>query len=885
MGPTPPHSTPDAARNSYPLRVVACVIILLLHLTILGADVGWGVWIPILFHTLVYPHLMYRLTRGARRDDVGILIDNFAYGCSIALWGFNPFVGTALTGGIMMTTLAAGGPPLWLRGTGTLLAGMVLVGLLHGFYFRGQLEALPSLVIAAGLLSYTVGLGLTLFRANRSLMRSRRWIGRQNQQLQDITTLAQAVNSRLELDAILARVVEALSRLYPIEQVYVVMLDVERGRVTIPRTYGDALDERQRASAEGLEISVADNPKSVFVRGALGDLPLYIPRVNRPPEGRGADIDVFLYDVKPALSLAFFPLRVDDQPIGCIGFLNYGQPLILEPSDLELIADYMVQVGAAIRNSRLLEEAAAARNAALEAQQRAEASEEAKSRFLANMSHEIRTPMAAILGYAEALLDPGLSEAERQRFVQTVIRSGHHLLAVINDILDLSKIQSGKLLCESIEASLPALLAELRSHLGMLAGERGLSFDIQPRCPLPSVFLSDPTRLRQILFNLGTNAIKFTPTGGLTVTVFVDGEPPSQALCFAVRDTGIGMTEEVLSRLFSPFEQADMSTTRQYGGTGLGLHISRELARRLGGDITVESQVGQGSCFTVRVALTMPTESDWLSDPEALLSQTESETSETVRLPRLAGYVLVAEDNPDNQGLISYLLQQMGVRHRLVSSGHAALEALRAQHFDLALLDIQMPGMGGEEVMRELSRWPDAPPAIAMTANVMRHQVDHYLALGFSQCLAKPISRSRFAEALSGYLTQTSLILPPRVLIVEDNPVNANLLRRQIEKKRPDVLCQVVNGGADALAAVQERPYTLILMDVEMPDMDGREVTRRLRQGGYHLPICMVSGHADPADIRVSLEAGADEHQVKPLGASDLQAVLGRYLPASDETA
>ncbi|MBK8973955.1 MAG: response regulator [Hahellaceae bacterium] len=881
MGSRAEGSSSAIAASSYPLRIVGCVIVLLLHVTILGDSVGPWVWGLLLLHTLAYPHIAYRLTHNFQRDCFFTLVDSFAYGCCVCLWGLNPFATAALCCGIFMTAMAEGGLRLLAKSIANALVGILLTGLLNGFYFRQDLSLLASSVVGVGLLGYTLGLGYTLNLANHSLARSRIKIKRQHANLRDISALAEAVNSHLDLDAIMSRVIESLQRLFPLEQLYVVKMEDDGRNVRVIRSYGDVLTPKQREEVEGFTISVGDNPNSIFVHAALQLQPTYIRRLVRPPLGRNADIDRALYDINPPTSVAFFPLVVDRKPIGCIGLLNYTQELLLTEEDIDLIQDYLVQVGTAVRNTQLLEQAADARNEAVSAQQQAEESEAAKGRFLANMSHEIRTPMAAILGYAEALLDDGASEEDRKRYVRTIVRSGNHLLAIINDILDLSKIQAGKLVAEQIEVHLPTLLEEIRSPLGMRAREQGLTFTIETVFPLTSHFISDPTRLRQILLNLGANALKFTREGGVVLRVSqLTNDEAGARLLFEVIDSGIGMDEQTREQLFSPFQQADSSTTRHFGGTGLGLYISRQLAQLLEGDITVESALGEGSNFKLSLPL--------LSAPHARLLQDSAEMNVTlgdeselgqVSWPRLAGYVLLAEDNPENQELISYMLKQMRVRHRIVSNGAEALRAIKEERFDLLLLDIQMPGQGGEDVMRVILGWHDAPPAIAITANVMRHQVSQYLRLGFSSCIAKPINRQRFAETLASHLRHVDTIQPPRVLIVEDNPVNAQLLQKQIQRVRPDVVVELAENGRVGVQAASQRLYSLILMDLEMPEMTGLEALAHLRQKGYAFPICILSGHGDPEDLRRSLQAGADAHLVKPLPTEALEQALNYYLP------
>jgi len=394
----------------------------------------------------------------------------------------------------------------------------------------------------------------------------------------------------------------------------------------------------------------------------------------------------------------------------------------------------------------------------------------AKSEFVANMSHEIRSPMTAILGFAENLLDPDLTEAEKINAISIIRRNGEHLLTVINDILDLSKIEASKLDIEQLECSPCRILADVIALMRPRAETKGLRFSIEYPGAVPSTMRTDPTRLYQILLNLVGNAIKFTETGGVRLVmrylesgVRDDGQPGEPMMQFDVIDTGIGMTEEESAKLFQPFAQVNASTTRQSGGTGLGLVISRRLAQMLGGEITVESQPGQGSMFRVTVAAGpmngMPMVA-WPDEMPLAESQPTSKT-EAADEPELACRVLLAEDGPDNQRLISFVLEKAGAEVTVVENGQLAVEAAMAaseenQPFDAVLMDMQMPVMDGYAATSLLRRNGYAGPIIALTARAMTGDRDKCLAAGCDDYLAKPIARSKLIGAVHQY-TQPAL--------------------------------------------------------------------------------------------------------------------------------
>ena len=393
---------------------------------------------------------------------------------------------------------------------------------------------------------------------------------------------------------------------------------------------------------------------------------------------------------------------------------------------------------------------------------RAEAAARAKSAFLANMSHEIRTPMTAILGYVDLLCDPTESGIDRADCAETIRRNGRHLLAIINDILDLSKIEAGMLAIERIRTSTGELVRDVEELMRMRAAERGLEFSVGYASPVPEFMFTDPTRLRQILVNLLGNAIKFTERGSVRLIAGMEEPAPDlpPRLRFDVVDTGIGLREQQLASIFDPFEQADRSTTRHFGGTGLGLAISNQLAQMLDGDITVQSVLGRGSTFTLTIAvgsLEGVTMLDGLGS--ATSSGARPLAAAATSSPGRDLRVLVADDGPDNQRLIRAFLEGEGFRVEVVSDGRSAVDRVSAaaeldEPFDAVLMDMHMPEMDGYEATRTLRAQGYGGLIVALTARAMRGDREQCLAAGCNAYLTKPIDRARLVSHLLEELTK-----------------------------------------------------------------------------------------------------------------------------------
>jgi signal transduction histidine kinase/AmiR/NasT family two-component response regulator len=377
----------------------------------------------------------------------------------------------------------------------------------------------------------------------------------------------------------------------------------------------------------------------------------------------------------------------------------------------------------------------------------AEAASEAKSAFLATMSHEIRTPLNGVLGMAQAMGKDELTPIQRDR-LSVIHQSGEALLAILNDILDLSKIEAGRLELEEIEFDLGEVARGAHQAFTALANKKGLSFALDIEAAR-GVYRGDPTRLRQILYNLISNALKFTETGEIRVV----GRPGDEGLVIEVSDTGIGISPQGLAKLFSKFHQVDASTTREFGGSGLGLSICRQLAEMMGGRIEVESQTGRGSRFTVTLPLKrIAEERPGLASPEV-----GAEPSS------ISLKVLAAEDNKVNQLVLKTLLHQIGVEPFVVDDGQAAIKAWETCDWDVILMDIQMPRLDGPTAVRTIRERERATgrartPILALTANAMPHQVADYMAAGMDGHIAKPIEALRLFEALQAAVDADNVV-------------------------------------------------------------------------------------------------------------------------------
>ncbi|MEO8475558.1 MAG: GAF domain-containing protein [Actinomycetota bacterium] len=676
-----------------------------------------------------------------------------------------------------------------------------------------------------------------------------------------VNDVGQALAEQLELDALIARLGDQLREAFEADIVYVALHDRRRDLIEFAYHNEDGAQEPQ----EPLQYGVGLTSEIIETRAPL--------LLNQEESFREFGSGMIGSPVRSYLGV---PIMVGSQAIGVISVQSKGRGGLFGETETRLLATIAANVGVAIQNARLFREAQEAREAA-------EQANAAKSAFLAATSHEIRTPMNAIIGMSGLLLETEL-DAEQRDYAATVANSGEALLSIINDILDFSKIEAGRMDLESAPFDLRACIESVVDLIGPVAAKKGLEVAYHIEAGTPETAVGDASRIRQILLNLLNNAVKFTEAGEIDVSASasVSEKPDTLVYHLTVSDTGIGIPPDRIDRLFQSFTQVDASTSRRYGGTGLGLAISRKLSELMGGRAWATSTgvSGEGSTFHVTIEAGTTDMS-----PTALRRDGSFEGRRA----------LVVDDNETNRRLMSALLSAWGMQTVVAPGFEEALAALGDGRIDLAVLDMLMPDVDGLDLAARIrARHPDLP--IVLASSISHHDVasdPRWSAAGIGAVVMKPIKASPLHGALATVLgaslegeqlgptsvfdAELASTHPLRILLAEDNVVNQKLAIRLLEKL--GYRADIAGNGLEAIEALERQSYDLLLSDVQMPEMDGLEATRRILERwreGERPWIVAMTAEAMSGDRERCLEAGMNDYITKPIRVEELVASIKR---------
>lgn len=791
-------------------------------------------WIILLVGCL-YPVLFHQL--GVRSNNTR-LIGFAGYYLDAILWAF------AVVATHYSIVILAVAPQLAVI-TGVLMLGprrgmLSVVGLVTvlvlGLYLV-DVELTTHFSLAQGIYAWTLILAFMFYitmlvnGTTRSFVAARHQLQEKNiqitdqtRQLESIGEVAQLVNSTLDIDEVMNTIMERLNRVFDFSIMAILFLDQEKQTLCLDRIRGDIPDDTLEI-LQGLHIPMSEQ-YSAFTMPVTSRASRYLADV-APDRGATEGVTHDIYKRVPAKSILTFPLITDGEVKGVLAFANVEKHFYLDEADIDHIDHYVTYIVSALRNAsdyREIQESRAAANAA----------NKAKSQFLANMSHELRTPMNAVIGYSEMLEE----EAEDQGLddlipdLQKIRSAGRHLLQLINDVLDLSKIEADKIELYPEMIQLNSLLVDIEATAEPLMGKNSNRFEHDQINDTGEVFL-DETKLRQVVLNLLSNAAKFTSDGLVRLSAERYRQGKKDWLVIKVKDSGIGMTGEQLERVFDPFLQADASTTREYGGTGLGLSISQKFCEMMGGSLTAESEKDVGSTFVIRLPTgTENQESEKPAGEESSLNGTEAS-------------VLVIDDDEHVQDLMQRLLSREGYRVVSATSGEQGLKIAREIKPNVITLDVLMPGQDGWSVLSELKSDPDLVDIPVVMQSILDKPNKAFM-LGASDYLTKPLERSRIAEVIRRLQNQKNR----RALVVEDDANTQALFADWLRSDAWEV--HTAKNGLDGLQSFLKHEPGLVILDLMMPEMDGFEFMDQIRNQPSAVDtsvIVVTAKDLTPADL------------------------------------
>jgi len=703
---------------------------------------------------------------------------------------------------------------------------------------------------------------------------------RKEKEIAHLNQVTQVVNSTLDYEKVAQAVTEALLEIFYFDQMSIQLVDDSTTELIFIKTYGQELTEAKKQEILNIRIPLKKRA-SISVAPYFNGKPVYIPKVDAETISLFSEKDKEVHSRISAKAYLFLPLKVQRQIIGVISFGNIGGYFDINDEDIIRINRYISPIATAINNARLYNDLNNARHEAV-------AATRAKSVFLANMSHEIRTPMNAIMGLTDLALRTDLNPKQLD-YLTKIYESSDSLLDIINNILDFSKIEAGKLELEIVEFSVDDVIKKMIDMFSSKLHEKNIEMIVSVDPTIPEILKGDPLRLSQVLINLLSNAFKFTEEGELILNVKVQEQRDTNiTLLFSVKDTGIGIAPEQRHLLFESFAQADGSTTRKYGGTGLGLTICKELTEMMGGEIHLQSELGKGSVFSFTAVLGCSKEAmrKKLVFPAKLKSL----------------YALIVDDNRHVREIMIEMLHSFGVTARAAASAKEALKILaqpdKSKQFDLIFMDWKMPHMDGMECARTIRDLPDFQkvPLVMMTAFGREDIKSQAEIIGVDAFIFKPISSSYLFDTIANvfgcrlddqhhddsFTKREQKIFDQirggRVLLVEDNRINQQVALELLQSA--ELFVEIARNGLEACQKMETGSYDIVLMDLQMPVMDGYEACKTIRSNLElpQIPILAMTAHALSTDREKCLAIGMNDHISKPIIREVLFNKLERWL-------